>query len=181
MKTASVRLSANAQLYTLNSQIIVRLSEDNSLKMPSRGQVAVTGTINNHEFKTVIEPDGYWGHFIKISDEMKNNMGIKAGDIVKLNISVTREWPEPVVPNDFAIGLAKAPQKVREKWNDITPMARWEWIRWVNATNNLDTRAIRIDKSVSKLNGNHRRPCCFNLASCTDPGLSKGGRLMKVA
>jgi uncharacterized protein YdeI (YjbR/CyaY-like superfamily) len=81
------------------------------------------------------------------------------------------------VPQDFAKALAAAPLRVKDKWKDITPMARWEWIRWVNSTGNMDTRAVRIEKSVSKLNGKHRRPCCFNLAACTDPELSKSGRL----
>jgi hypothetical protein len=26
-----------------------------------------------------------------------------------------------------------------------------------------------------------RRPCCFNLAACTDPNLSKSGRLIEPA
>jgi hypothetical protein len=60
-------------------------------------------------------------------------------------------------------------------------MARWEWIRWVNETRNMETRALRIEKTISKLNGKHRRPCCFNLAACTDPELSRGGRLMDPA
>jgi hypothetical protein len=34
---------------------------------------------------------------------------------------------------------------------DITPLARWDWIRWIGATRNPDTRAIRIEKALSKL------------------------------
>jgi hypothetical protein len=60
-------------------------------------------------------------------------------------------------------------------------MARWEWVRWIGATTSTDTRAIRIEKTVSKLNGKHRRPCCFNLAACTDMELSKSGRLIERA
>ena len=25
---------------------------------------------------------------------------------------------------------------LRDAWEDITPMARWEWVRWVQATSN---------------------------------------------
>ncbi|MCA9582754.1 MAG: YdeI/OmpD-associated family protein, partial [Myxococcales bacterium] len=73
--------------------------------------------------------------------------------------------------------LSGAPQKVRDLWKTITPMARWEWVRWVNATKNPNTRARRVEVSISKLGQGKRRPCCFNLASCTDPELSKGGKL----
>ena len=95
-------------------------------------------------------------------------------------MTVTKNWPEPKLPKDIADALLTAPQKVKDKWQDITPMARWEWVRWVNATANEDTRGVRIAKTVSKLAGTHRRPCCFNLAACTDPHLAKNGRLINL-
>lgn len=167
-----------SELYELKNQTIARLPEDASKQLPSRGQVAVVGTINGHEFKTVLEPDGYWRHFVKVNAELQDTVGVKAGDKVAFVLEVTKEWPEPSIDDDFAKALKSAPEKVKEKWQDITPMARWEWLRWVNATNNTETRAIRIEKSISKLNGKHRRPCCFNLAACTDRELSKSGRLI---
>jgi hypothetical protein len=63
-------------------------------------------------------------------------------------------------------------------WKDITPMARWEWVRWINATKNPDTRKRRVEVGISKLRSGKRRPCCFDLAACTDPDLSKNGKLV---
>lgn len=177
MKTDTITVRFDAELYTLKSQTIARLPEEESKKLPSRGQVAVTGTINGHEFKTVLEPDGYWGHFVKVPTDLQKEAGVKAGDSTTFELSVTKDWPEPDIPEDFAKALKTAPQKVKEKWLDITPMARWEWIRWVNATGSMETRAKRVEVSISKLNGKHRRPCCFNLAACTDPELSTNSRL----
>jgi len=178
MKTATQTIRFEAPLYNLKSQTILRLPANESEKLSSRGQVAMTGTINGHEFTTVLEPDGYWGHFVKVDKELQKAAGVSAGDTATLELTVTKDWPEPDVPADFAKALTTAPDKVKDKWKDITPMARWEWIRWVNATGNMDTRAIRIEKSISKMNGKHRRPCCFNLAACTDPELSKSARLI---
>jgi uncharacterized protein DUF1905 len=48
-----------APLHTIDELTILRLPEKASEKLPSRGQVAVRGTINGHEFQTVLEPDGY--------------------------------------------------------------------------------------------------------------------------
>ena len=59
-------------------------------------------------------------------------------------------------------------------------MARWEWVRWVNATRNTETRERRIEVSLSKMRAGKRRPCCFNLSSCTDPELSKDGKLLGI-
>ena len=168
-----------APLYALKKWTILRLPEKESEKLPSRGQVAVTGTINGHEFKTVLEPDGYWGHWLRVDTKLQKTTGLHAGDTATLELTPTKDWPEPTVPKDLADALEIAPQKVKDKWRDITPMARWEWIRWMNATLSQETRAVRIEKTISKLNGKHRRPCCFNLAACTDPHLSKNSRLIE--
>ena len=45
-------------------------------------------------------------------------------------------------------------------------------------TASAKTRASRVEKTVAKLDGEHRRPCCFNLAACTDPEVSRSGRLI---
>lgn len=180
MKTNAITVRFNALLSTLKDSTILRLPNDISKQLPSRGQVAVKGTINGREITTVLEPDGDWGHWMRISDKLQKSAGITAGDTVALALETTKDWPEPEIPSDFKEALIAAPQKVKEKWQDITPMARWEWIRWVNATGNAATRAIRIEKSISKLSGSHRRPCCFNLAACTDPSLSKSGKLIGI-
>jgi hypothetical protein len=52
----------DATLCTIDKWIILRLPEKASGNLPSRGQVAVQGTINGHGFQTVLEPDGYFGH-----------------------------------------------------------------------------------------------------------------------
>jgi uncharacterized protein YdeI (YjbR/CyaY-like superfamily) len=67
-------------------------------------------------------------------------LGISAGDTATLDIVATKEQPEPSVPRDLAAALASAPQMIRDVWSEITPMVRWEWVRWVNATKNADTR-----------------------------------------
>lgn len=46
-------------------------------------------------------------------------------------------------------------------WEDITPLARNEWICWVISGKKAETRGIRIEKALSKLGGGMRRPCCW--------------------
>ena len=165
----------------VGDRTILRLPEKASERLPSRGQVAVQGTINGHKFKTVLEPDGYFGHWIDVDGKLRQTAHITVGDSATLEIEPRAEWPEPRVPNDLGAALAAAPPDVRDLWDDITPMARWEWVRWVNATGNADTRIRRIEVSISKLTSGKRRPCCFNLASCTDPTVSRSGKLIAPA
>jgi uncharacterized protein YdeI (YjbR/CyaY-like superfamily) len=62
---------------------------------------------------------------------------------------------EAIVSNDKVLAL----------WEDITPLARNEWICWVISGKKSETRDIRIKKAISKMKGEMRRPCCW--AGCT--------------
>jgi hypothetical protein len=178
-RTEEASIRFDTTLSTIDTSAVLRLPETASKDLPSRGQVAVRGTINGVEFETVLEPDGNSGHWMKVDDTLQHAAGIGIGDTATLDIEVTKDWPEPAVPEDLATALVAAPEKIQNLWNEITPMARWEWVRWVNATKNTDTRRRRVDVSISKMTSGKRRPCCFNLASCTDPDLSKNGRLLE--
>jgi Bacteriocin-protection, YdeI or OmpD-Associated/Domain of unknown function (DUF1905) len=180
-RTAGATIRFDAAPSTIGTSVVLRLPETASTNLPSRGQVAVHGTINGVEFRTVLEPDGNSGHWMKVDGTLQRAAGISAGETATLDIEVTKDWPEPSVPQDLAAALVAAPQKIQDLWNEITPMARWEWVRWVNATKNPDTRTRRVDVSISKMESGKRRPCCFDLSACTDPDLSKNGRLVEPA
>lgn len=168
----------DATLHVTSGRTILRLPEMVSKKLPSRGQVAVHGTFNGYTFQTVLEPDGDFGHWMRVAERLQKAAGVGSGDTATVEVEPTKEWPEPRVPPDLRKALADAPQKIRDLWQAITPMARWEWVRWVNATKNPNTRKRRVEVSISKLSSGKRRPCCFNLAACTDPELSKNGKLV---
>jgi hypothetical protein len=176
-KVKTIRFDATPT--KLGDRTILRLPKKASEKLPSRGQVAVEGTIDGHAFETVLEPDGTFGHWISVDRKLQRAARITMGTAIPITVSPREEWPEPDVPDDLSAALAAAPQKIRDLWHEITPMARWEWVRWINATRNPETRSRRVEVSISKLSKGSRRPCCFNLASCTDPELSRSGRLIE--
>jgi len=161
----------------LDSATIVRLPGAASAQLPSRGQVAVRGTVNGRAFETVIEPDGARGHWLRVDHDLQRAAGLAVGDAAEFVVEPRPDWPEPDVPGDLAAALTAAPSKIRDIWDDITPMARWEWVRWVNATANPATRQRRVEVTISKMDHGKRRPCCFDLSACTDPALSKSGKL----
>ncbi len=177
-KTAAP-VSFEGELDVVASRAIVRLPREASAALPSRGQVAVDGTINGIAFETVVEPDGARGHWISVDDALHERLALSPGEPVAVTITPRSEWPEPELPQDFEAALTEATD-LHNTWTDITPMARWEWVRWVNATRNADTRERRIEVSLSKMRSGKRRPCCFNLSSCTDPELSKNGKLLGI-
>ena len=174
-EAATIRFDAT--LSAIDTATVLRLPETMSKALPSRGQVAVHGTINGAAFETVLEPDGRFGHWMRVDAALRRAAGIGPGDTATLDIEVTKAWPEPSLPPDLASALAAAPQNVQNLWPEVTPMARWEWVRWINATRNPGTRARRVEVAISKMDRGMRRPCCFDLASCTDPDLSRSGKL----
>ncbi len=64
------------------------------------------------------------------------------------------------MPSDLKEALTSVP-KAQAVWDDITPLARNEWICWVTSGKKVETRNIRIRKALSKLKSGMRRPCCW--------------------
>ncbi len=166
-----------SNLVTIGPWIIVKLPQSASDKLPSRGMVMVEGTINDAHFQAPLEPDGKKSHWLRIDKKIQQSLPAKVGDKVTLAIEPSKEWPEPEVPSDLQKALADIPP-AKNFWQVITPMARWDWIRWIGATKNPDTRQRRIEVACSKLKAGSRRPCCFNRTECTDPTVSHNGVLL---
>jgi uncharacterized protein YdeI (YjbR/CyaY-like superfamily) len=64
------------------------------------------------------------------------------------------------LPADLERALKSNP-KALATWMDITPLARNEWICWVESAKKLETRSKRIDWGRSNLEEGKRRPCCW--------------------
>ena len=112
---------------------------------------------------------------MRIDARQQGAAALLTGDTAEVELVPLEDWPEPKVPRDLQAALAAAPYRIQELWKDVTPMARWEWVRWVNATRNPGTRQRRVEVSISKMQSGKRRPCCFNLTACTDPTFRRTG------
>ncbi|MFA6601577.1 MAG: YdeI/OmpD-associated family protein [Candidatus Paceibacterota bacterium] len=47
------------------------------------------------------------------------------------------------------------------KWEDITPLARNEWICWTISVKRPETRKEHVERVLSELKEGMRRPCCW--------------------
>lgn len=68
------------------------------------------------------------------------------------------------VPADLKKIILASP-KILAIWEDITPLARNEWICWIEEAKKSETRERRIAAMQDKMNKGMRRPCCW--AGCT--------------
>ncbi len=64
------------------------------------------------------------------------------------------------LPLDLRTALSVAPLALAA-WEDITPLARNEWICWVEDAKKEETRKKRIARTRSELIEGMRRPCCW--------------------
>ena len=64
------------------------------------------------------------------------------------------------VPADLRKALIANPVAL-EAWNDITPLARNEWICWVEGAKLIETRERRVERTHTELIEGKRRPCCW--------------------
>lgn len=64
------------------------------------------------------------------------------------------------VPKDLAT-ILRAKPKILALWNDLTPLARNEWICWIEYPKKAETRTRHIERIQEDLLKGKRRPCCW--------------------
>jgi uncharacterized protein YdeI (YjbR/CyaY-like superfamily) len=64
------------------------------------------------------------------------------------------------LPEDLRETLAANAQALAT-WMDITPLARNEWICWIENAKKAETRTKRLAWGASSLTEGKRRPCCW--------------------
>ncbi len=64
------------------------------------------------------------------------------------------------MPADLRRALISVPE-ARKAWEDITPLARNEWICWVEEAKKPETKETRVQRAVTELMEGMRRPCCW--------------------
>src|SRR5579862_5667329 len=90
-------------------------------------------------------------------------LGLTKGDLYMAQKTSQRKISSGVVhdvPADLRRALTSDPQALTA-WEDITPLARNEWICWIESAKKAETRSRRIEWGCSSLRDGKRRPCCW--------------------
>ncbi|MFO0764828.1 MAG: YdeI/OmpD-associated family protein [Patescibacteria group bacterium] len=64
------------------------------------------------------------------------------------------------IPPDLRAALVTKPA-IADAWNNLTPLARNEWICWTVSVKKAETRQQHIDRIKADLQNGKRRPCCW--------------------
>jgi hypothetical protein len=140
-----------------------------SAKLPTRSMVTVEGLFGDAPFVATLEPDGAGSHWLKVEKTLREKAGVAAGDVVALEIAPVAEEPEPKVPPDVRKALS-GNAAAKATWNDITPVARRDWIHWITSGKKAETRVKRIETALDKLACGNRRACCFDRSGMYSKG-----------
>src|SRR5438552_6074047 len=82
----------------------------------------------------------------------------------KVNPKPAGEESEPRLPADLRKALA-ATSTAKAQWRDLTPIARRDFISWIESAKQPETRRRRIERAGSMLAAGKRRPCCYTIVS----------------
>jgi hypothetical protein len=64
------------------------------------------------------------------------------------------------LPEDLQTALASDAEALAA-WEDLTPLARNEWICWTISVKKPDTRRQHVERVCTELKEGMRRPCCW--------------------
>jgi uncharacterized protein YdeI (YjbR/CyaY-like superfamily) len=76
------------------------------------------------------------------------------------------------VPKDLKKALLSN-EKVIEKWNKLTPLARNEWICWTTIVKQPETRNQHIERLCVEILEGKKRPCCWPGCPHRNPNAQK--------
>ncbi len=67
------------------------------------------------------------------------------------------------VPNDLQRSLLSSP-KIMALWNELTLLARNEWICWIISVKKPETRKDHLKRARNEILKGKKRPCCWGAA-----------------
>lgn len=116
----------------------------------TRARVPVRGTINGFPFRSSIFPDSNGPHYMAVNREVREGAGAKGGETISVVMERDDEPRTVEPPADFLRAL-RSDKAARETWERLSYTHRKEHVRAVEEAKRPETRARRIEKSISML------------------------------
>ena len=145
VQRSSVTFDTTVALTGNNTGIVVPEEAIEQLAAGNRPPVLVN--VNGYEYRNTV---GVMGgkHMISISAAVRQATGLKAGDPIRVNLTVADAPPEVKVPADFAAALA-ADERASAFFGKLSNSIQRYHIDNINAAKSAETRQRRIDKAIA--------------------------------
>lgn len=105
--------------------------------------------------------------------------GEEASSILVTRSETSYHMPTPIssgtihsVPADLQASLSEQPDLLAA-WNQLTPLARNEWICWLTIVKKETTRSKHLSQLAVEILSGQKRPCCWPGCPHHRPGAAK--------
>jgi len=119
-------------------------------RLGTRARVAVRGTVNGAPVRTSLLPDGDGGFTMVVNATTRSAAHADEGDRVVVRLEVDTARRTVRTPDDLARAL-RTSARARSTWGELSFSHRKEYVDWLRATKNPETRARRIRAALGRL------------------------------
>ncbi len=121
-----------------------------SRKLPTRGRVAVRGTMNGFPFRISAFATGDGTHQIAVNKALQAGAKAVPGDRVRVVLEVDTRPRTVKVPEDLRAAVS-ASAKARENFDGLSYSHRKGYVDWIEEAKKPETRQRRIREAVERL------------------------------
>lgn len=116
----------------------------------TKSRIQVKGSVNGIPYRGTLMPHGNGKYFMVVKKELRDLAKAQPGDIVRVTMEQDHQLREVEAPEDFLDALSSHEQ-AEAYYNGLAYSYQKEYVSWIEAAKRPETRASRIEKSVSKL------------------------------
>ena len=115
----------------------------------SRARVPVIGTINGYPYKSSISP--YGGvHYLGINRNLREGAGVKAGDVIEIEMSLDT-GPRFITPPADLTAILENNLQARKNWKKLSYSHQKQYVDAIEEAKKPETRIDRIKRTVEAL------------------------------
>ncbi len=132
-----------ARLYKLGINRVVDVPALHSKSLGGKGHIPVEGWVEGVPIQSTLVPRGQGRHRLFVHSRIWRRLKLDAGDFVEVLLERGKPPEAPAIPDDLAIAL-RMTKGAAVAFRQVTPGLRREFINWVQAAKQPETRARRI-------------------------------------
>ncbi|WP_164821746.1 YdeI/OmpD-associated family protein [Paenibacillus koleovorans] len=122
----------------------------------SKGQIKVKGTVGGVPFRSTLMPSGgEGGHYMVVNRDIRDALGVSAGDAVQVELELDTAAREVTVPAALQEAL-DADEEAGQRFEKLSYSHKKEYVDWIESARKAETRASRIEKALGMLKSGTR-------------------------
>jgi Bacteriocin-protection, YdeI or OmpD-Associated/Domain of unknown function (DUF1905) len=116
----------------------------------SKARVPVRGTINGFAFRSSVFPMGGGNHYMAVNRATREGAGAKGGDTVSVVMEVDTEPRVVTASADLKKALGRD-KEAKAAFDKLSYTHKKEFVQWIEGAKKEETRARRIEKTLTML------------------------------